>query len=161
MSVLRSFVRWLSDWRTGAVLLGSLIAGAVIALVIVSGVQSHDALEARNRTAAAASRRIDLLQAELRELRTQLVAAAETNGARIGELLEQVAVLQEQVRQLGGDPVVVVTTTTTTSPRRSNTTTTTTPRRQPDPPSPTTSTTTTTTTQPDRGTCLGPICLGA
>jgi len=153
MGVLRAFGRWITDWRTGAVLLASLLAGAVIALVIVSGVQSHDALEARNRTAAAASRRIDLLNDQIE----QLNAKATVNGERIGELIAQIGALQEQVRQMGGQPIVAVTTTTTpTGARPSSSTTTTTPR-PPVAPAPTT--TTTTPPRPCTAQIAG-VCIG-
>ena len=150
MRWLRAPVRWVLDWRTG-------VTFAITALVVLLAFVVFDASDARNRALdtaldqrQAATRRIDMLLDEVANLRVD----AEANGHRIGQLLDQVSVLQEQVRQLGGRPVVVQTTSTTsrrssTQPRRSTTTTTTQPRR--DPP-------TTTTTQPDR-TCIGPLCL--
>jgi uncharacterized membrane protein len=145
------FVRWVSDWRTGAVFLGSLLVGAVIALVIISGVTAQDALEAREQTAKTASRRINQLLDELRQLSNDQAAAAEANGQRIGELTAQIGALQEQVGDLGGRPVVPVTsTTTTTSTARPPSTTTTT---QPRP------TTTTSTTTPSRRCLVRAVCV--
>jgi predicted GTPase len=151
MRWLRAVGRWASDWRTGAVLLGSLVVGAVIALIIVSGVNTHDALEARNRTAEAATRRIDKLSKEIDKLTDELVATTASNGQRIGELTAQIAALQEQVRELGGRPVVPATTTTVAQRAPTSTTTTRPPQ--------TTPTTSTTTTSPPRRCVIGVVCL--
>lgn len=155
MSALRAVGRWLADWRTGAVLLASLITGAVIALVIVSGVNAHDALEARQQTALAATRRIDKLNDEIAELNQH----ASDNGKRIGELTAQITALQEQIRRMGGQPIVTATTSTTARRQASGGTTTTSPRSSPAPTSPPPTTTTTTTVPPCRNSVLG-ICLG-
>lgn len=150
--------RWVADPRTGMAVAVSLLAAAVIATVLISGITAQRALGSRDQTGAAASRRVDLLNERIEELGDRLVEENRENGIRIGELSDQVAALQEQVRQLGGIPVVVVsTTTTTTGPAPATTTSMT----QPPP--------TTTTTQPppeepppdDGGICLGPICIGA
>lgn len=140
---------WLLDWRTGAVLLGSLVAGAVIATVLVSGVNSNNALQARKQTARAASRRIDLLQQRITELQT----LASLNGVLLGSANTKIDALAEQVRQMGGRPVVAPPTVPATVPA---------PRRAPSvarPPTTTTTTTTpqtTTTTMPKR--CLPVLC---
>lgn len=150
----RTFGRWMFDYRTGAMVAASLLAAAVIGMVILSGLATRDALHARQATAEAATRRIDRLQDEIHDLGEQLTADARANGHRIGELTDQIAVLQEQVRQLGGTPIVVQaprssrSTPPTTAPRP---TTTTAPKPQPAP--------TTTTTPPRRG-CVLVVCIG-
>jgi TolA-binding protein len=151
MRFLRAPIRWVLDWRTGATFAVTALVVLLTFIVFDASAARDQALDTALDQRQAATRRIDMLLAEVANLRED----AEANGQRIGELLDQVAVLQEQVRQLGGRPVVVQTTTTarrsspTTQPR--STTTTTQPRRNPP-------ATTTTTTQPDR-TCVGPLCL--
>lgn len=125
---------------------------ACAAFVVIALVAMTNQREARE----AASRRIDILNQQIDELGKELTAEARTNGARIGELTEQVSVLQEQVRQLGGEPVVVNVAEPRSSPTPATTTTTT--------PSPTTTTTTPPDPQeepPDDGTCLLGFCIGA
>lgn len=150
---MRRIVRWLFDWRTGLTVCCSLVVALVLVVVVAGARTTHDALAARDRTSAAASRRIDMLNQRIEELTDE----AKGNGARIGQLLDQINVLSEQVRRLGGRPVVTVVTeprpsssTSSTTPPRS-TTTTTQPRRPPS---------TTTTTTPPRRTCIVGICLG-
>lgn len=115
-----------------------IAASAVVVLALAVGLFALLAFTAMNNqreAREAASRRIDLLNVEIRHLGDELTAEARNNSRRIGELTEQVAALQEQVRQLGGEPVVVITrsepgattTTTTTSPPPPSTTTTTRP----------------------------------
>lgn len=132
----------------------ALLAGAVVAYVVLSQLNAREALntakeslDARARTAAAATRRIDLLNDRIEDLSAEI----EANGVVIGQLRGEIAALQEQIRQMGGDPVVVRTTTTTTQR-----------------PTPTTTPSTTTTTQPapqeeppDGEICLFFICIGA
>ena len=142
-------LRWVSDWRNGAVVAASAFVALVAFVTIDASVARNDALEARNRTAAAATRRIDLLNDRIEALGDQLAASAYSNGERIGALALQVAALQEQVRQLGGEPVIVnhPSTTTTAAPQ---TTTTTRPRGRPS---------TTTTTRPCRAPEVAGICI--
>lgn len=144
-------IRFVLDWRTGLTLLASLVVALVLVVVITGARTTQDALDARDRTAVAAARRIDKLNDQIEDLGAQLVTSAYSNGRRIGQLSDQVAALQEQVRQLGGEPVVVVTPTaqptpTTSTPAPPPTTTTTTP---PAPPG-----------DPDDRFCIGPICIG-
>jgi hypothetical protein len=128
---------WVFDWRTGLTLLASLVVALVLAVVITGARTTNDALEARNRTASAATRRIDMLNEKIDRLGAELAVANENavdNGNRIGQLDAQIGALQEQVRALGGRPVVPTTTTTTRPPStttttRPTTTTTTTPQR--------------------------------
>jgi hypothetical protein len=129
-------LRWLSNWRNGATLVASLLVALVAFVVIDASQARQDALDARNRTAATATRRIDKLNDRIEALGTMLFEQADANGQRIGELTTQISALQEQVRQLGGKPVVVVNGTGTTSTTSMSSTTTTTTRR---PPTPTTS----------------------
>lgn len=148
-AVARAVGRWAADWRTGAAVAATAFVALLIVIVVSSTTTTQDALDARQATASAASRRIDRFNARIEELGTEISTAAFTNGVRIGELADQVAALQEQVRQMGGDPVVPSTTTTTSTTRPRSATTTTTTR----PPS------TTTTTRPCAvsvaGRCIG------
>lgn len=152
------FGRWISNPRTGMAIALALLAGAVVAYVILSQLNARealqtakDAVETRNQTAAAATRRIDRLTARIAALETQ----AEENAALIGELRTEQAVLIEQLEREGVDPIVMPATTTTTRPTTSTTTS--------------VPSTTTTTTQPpdeddeppnDDGICLLFICIG-
>lgn len=127
--------RWAADWRTGAAVAATAFVALLIVVVVSSTLTTQDALDARQATAAAASRRIDRLNARIEELGDEISTAAFTNGVRIGELADQVAALQEQVRQMGGEPVVIV------EPRRSDSTTTSTSTTSTTRPSSTTTTT--------------------
>ena len=142
------FLRGLLDWRTGAVVVASLFVALIMAVVITGSRNTHDALEARNKTAAAASRRIDLLNVRIENLSTQV----QDGSARVAELSAQVAALQAQLEQQGATPVVARTTTTTRPRSTPSTTSTTRP--------PSTSTSTTSTTRPCvlslRGRCVTP-----
>lgn len=147
-----STVRFLFDWRTGLTVLASLLVALVLVVVVTGARTTQNALDARQRTAVAATRRIDRLNDRIEELGAELVVAAYSNGQRLGELSDQVAALQEQVRQLGGDPVIVNDpATTTTRPRQTATTTSTTTTTKP--------LSTTTTTTPCRLTVAG-RCIG-
>lgn len=138
---LVAVARFLLDWRTGLTIAASLFVAILLVVVVLGARIATDALDARDSTATAATRRIDKLNDRIEELGTQLTLQAAINGQRLGELSEQVAALQEQVRQLGGEPVVVVdprqpdrttTTTTTAPPTTSSTTTTTAPPPPPE-----------------------------
>lgn len=126
--------RFFLDWRTGLTLAASLFVAILLVVVVLGARIAIDALEARDNTASSATRRIDQLNDRIEELGSQLTLQASVNGVRLGELSEQVAALQEQVRQLGGEPVVVddprqqvTTSTTTAAPPPPPTTTTTAP----------------------------------
>lgn len=105
-------VRWVADWRTGAVACGTVLV-LLLGYVVVDGKLARDrALDVAQATAEqaldarrAATRRIDLLLGRIDVLEQQ----GSANGALIADLRTQVAALQEQVRQLGGRPVVTST----------------------------------------------------
>lgn len=155
-------VRWVFDWRTGATFAATVLV-LLVAFVIFDAAASRDrALKAATATAnaaedqrAATSRRIDMLLGEIGRLRED----AEANSVRIGELLDQVNVLQEQVRQLGGQPVVVVRQSAPPAPRspavapRPSPTTTVPPPATTTPPGPR-------RPGPPPGLCAGPLCIG-
>lgn len=153
MRPLRAFLGWFADWRNGATVVASVGVAVVAFVLIDASMARNDALEARNRTAAAATRRIDILNDRIEELGADLVESAASNGLRLGVLSEQVAALQEQVRQLGGEPVIVNPPSTTTTTRPGTTTTS-------SPPSTTTTTTPPPEEPPAGGLCLGPIRIG-
>jgi hypothetical protein len=127
---IRHAGRWLSNWRNGATVLASVVIALVAFVVIDASQARQEALDARNRTATAATRRIDKLNDKI----------GETDSRQIGETNAKLAALEEQIRQLGGKPVVVSigstqagstpppSTTSTTSPRPTTTTTTTPPQ---------------------------------
>lgn len=136
-----SVVRWLADWRTGAVACATVLV-LLLGYVVVDGkLARDDALDVAKATAEqaqdarrAATRRIDLLLKRIDDLEQQ----GGNNGAVIADLRTQVEALRGQVRQLGGRPVVSgsPSTTSTTAPRRvppSTTTTTTTPPEDDEP----------------------------
>lgn len=109
MTPLRTFGRWLADWRNGATAIGTLLS-VLLVFVVVNAIESRNAaLDVAEATAEdstaqrkATTRRIDLLL----ERTGELEAAAVVNGERIGELVAEVNALREQVRQMGGEPVV-------------------------------------------------------
>jgi hypothetical protein len=142
-------LRWLSNWRNGATLVASLLVALVAFVVIDASQARQDALDARNRTAATATRRIDKLNDRIEALGTMLFEQADANGQRIGELTAQVEALSQQVRDLGGTPIVVQPSASSSSSSQQPTTTT-----APRAPSPTT---TTTTTQERR--CVVIVCV--
>lgn len=138
-------LHWLSDWRNGATVLASVLVALVAYVTIDASIARNQAVDSKNQSTIAATRRIDKLNDRIRDLGEELVRAANKNGQRIGELTSQITALEEQVRQLGGRPVVVTptTTTSTTGPPRT---------------SPPTSTSTTSTTTPRRC-AAGIVCL--
>ena len=71
--------------------------------VVNAMVRADRAEEARNRTAASATRRIDMLNGRIVTLNTQAVE----NGERLGALALEVGALAEQIRQMGGRPVTL------------------------------------------------------
>lgn len=143
----RAVGRWAADWRTGAAVAATAFVALLIVVVVSSTQTTQDALEARQATATAATRRIDRLNDRIEELGLELSGAAYSNGAQIGALRSDITSLQEQVRQLGGDPVVPSTTTTTRPSSTSSTTSTTRP--------PSTTTTTRPCTVNVAGRCIG------
>ena len=94
-------IRWLRDWRTIASLAGAVLVGLLAVLVITSISDREAALQVAKRTTAneqaervALNRRIDQLEAD-----------AQGNSAQLAALRREVALLQQQVRDLGGQPV--------------------------------------------------------
>lgn len=143
--MIRSSLRWLSDWRNAAAIAASVLVALLAYVTIDASIARNQAVSGRNRSTAAATRRIDKLNHRIEGLGDELVGAADQNGKRIGELVAQISALQEQIRRMGGRPVVLAATTTTTAAPRSTSTT--------------TSSTTTTTTRPRR-TCVAGVCIG-
>ena len=94
MSRLRAFGRWLTDWRTGATLVASILV-ALLAIIVVDAIQSRRAADAR------ADRTIGELEVTVGELRRRgeridALAAQleEASGAR-AQLAEEVRALRE------------------------------------------------------------------
>jgi hypothetical protein len=144
---LRTLGRWLTDWRNGATLVATLVLVVVLLVVndaIAGRSQAFDALERQQdqlaASRAAASRRIDLLQARIDDL----VGQGQVDAQVLGQLVAEVEALRSQVRMLGGrpvietpsdQPIVIVATTSTTRPTSTSTSST------PAPPASTTTTT--------------------
>lgn len=109
MTVRRGVWAWLTNWRNGATLAVTVIAVAVLFVVVDSSRgrdRALDALERQTRQQAddraAASRRIDMLQARIDDL----VGRGETNNVLLGQLVGEIEALRSQVRSLGAEPVV-------------------------------------------------------
>lgn len=121
---MRRLIGWFADWRNGLMLVGTIVAAALLSLLVVVVIDSInarksalDALQSVNERAAdtrrAATRRIDLQQARIEELEGWV----QTSGQAIGELSTTVSALTEQVRQMGGEPVVSPRPPTTSTPQ--------------------------------------------
>lgn len=154
-------MRWLRDWRTGSVILASVLV-AYLGVLVVSGIQdrraaigaARTATNAAQATAERASRRITQLLTQISALQQD----AEANGQQIAQLLLEVALLEKQVRGLGGEPVVTSSSGASGSARPSQQPTPS-PSRVPSPrPSPSRTPTPTPTPSPS---CLriGPVCV--
>lgn len=168
-------MRWLADRRNLATVAATLVAGVLMALLVVTVIGAlrarGDAVEALEDTVAAqldvrraATRRIDLLQERIGELTDTL----ERQVSGVGEMQAQIEALQEQIEQMGGQPVVPRERRSGTEPddegddeRDPSPEPTDRPRRPSPPPSPTPSPTPT-PTPPDDGVCLPftDICTG-
>lgn len=140
-----------AGWRLARALTGLALSAAIAALAalaVVSYIKADDqtrrALDARDSTAARATRRIDLLQESLEDAKQQSAA----NGKLLAEALAGIDALRAQLQQAGVTPVIsaptsaqraAATPTTTAAPRPSTSSTT----RPPSSPPPATTTTTT------------------
>lgn len=104
MSVRRHLARlgrFVTDWRNGATLLASVLVALLVFLVIDAQQARNDSAEAQKRTSAAATRRIDLLTKTQQGLVGQIARLVETAAKQQAAI----AALEEQVRQMGGEPV--------------------------------------------------------
>lgn len=95
------FRRWV-DWRLIASLGFILLVLLVFYAVWSSAVARDQAFDSLAASRAAASRRIDLLTAEIHDLQ----GSSEHNGALIAQLQAQVGALREQLIKAGIQPVV-------------------------------------------------------
>lgn len=139
----RYFLRWLLDWRTGVVVVSTVLVALLAVAVVVSAQSARDALAANDK-----QRHINDAQvAALNDRISTLEALTRDDNQHIAELLTEVSALQEQVRQLGGKPVV-------TSSSAGSSTTATTAAPQPTP------TTTSTTTPPCATVVIANRCVG-
>lgn len=108
MSAIRAVMRFFADWRNAATFLGSVVI-ALLIVITVEGVRARNqaatALQAQADQATqlrtASSRRIDKLNDELRDVRSDF-AEAEAQRGRLSAALDALA---EQIRQMGGRPV--------------------------------------------------------
>ena len=108
LRILRS-----GDWAVVVCVALAAVLVAIVGFVIFDSARARqdDVRRSENQAAqaidsrAAASRRIDVMQQRIGDLTEQIAAGR----YRQGELEEQVAVLAEQVRRLGGRPVVAAT----------------------------------------------------
>lgn len=161
---MKRLVGWFADWRNGLMMVGTIVAAALLSLLVVVVVDSInarksalEALESVNERATdtrrAATRRIDQQQARINQLEGEVQAY----GRTIGELGSTVTALTEQVRQMGGRPIVVSSSSPTAVAPPPGTSPTTTapaaPEPDPEPPG----------SEPDPdpgGICLLGICIG-
>lgn len=102
-------IRWIRDWRTIAALVSAVLVGLLAVLVITSISDRENALEVAKRTTAneqaeriALDHRIDQLLAQVGGLQSD----AQGNAQQLIVLRREVALLQQQVRDLGGQPVI-------------------------------------------------------
>jgi len=95
----------LVTWSAAGPVLAYLLSALLVLSVVDAFVIAHDAIDTRNRTAAAASRRIDQLQHEISYLQTRLRNTAARDGRERGRLEDAIQALATQIRQAGGQPV--------------------------------------------------------
>lgn len=129
----------LFSWPVATPILAYIASALIVVSVVGAFVAAHDATDARNRTAAAASRRIDQLQGQIERLQTRLRNTSTRDARERGRLEDAIQALAEQIRQSGGTPVTTGESESANSnsptPRPSNSPT---PSRSPTPhPSPT------------------------
>lgn len=96
--------RW--SWRDWVLVVVSMVVLVVLAATLTAAVV--DSIASRRSTErilldqrAAASRRVDLLQQRIEDLQAQV----EGQSVEVGQARTRIAVLEEQIRQLGGQPV--------------------------------------------------------
>lgn len=142
-------LRWLVDWRLYATFAASVVAGVLVFVVVDSSIGRHDALEALRAQAAqsidireAQSRRIDVLQEQ------------------IGELTSQIIALRDQLTAAGVTPVVNEPARPRLTPERPTSPTTSTTRAQPQPQPPPSTTSTTQPPEPPPPPCTTVPVLG-
>jgi hypothetical protein len=103
-------IRWLRDWRTLTALSGAVLVALLAVLVVTSITDRERALQVAKAATSNAqderailNRRVDQLLAQI----SQLQADSQANGEQLAVLRREVVLLQQQVRDLGGQPVVV------------------------------------------------------
>lgn len=107
---MRTFLRWLTDWRTGAIVIASALV-AYLGVLVVTGIEDRaraidaakTATDAAQATAERASRRIS----QLLDAQAQLERDAKGNAIEIAELKQEIAVLIAQLRSAGVQPVIL------------------------------------------------------
>lgn len=99
----------MANWKNGATLVALLVVALVAFVIIDASVARREAIDTAATIAddaaasqRAASRRIDMLLAEIRLLGDEAAA----NGVRLGEMQAQIYALQVQLEQSGVNPVV-------------------------------------------------------
>lgn len=102
-------IRWIRDWRTIAALASAILVALLAVLVVTSINDRENALQVAKRASAnqqseraVLNQRIDLLLAQVDTLEMD----AQGNAAQLAVLRHEVALLQQQVRDLGGQPIV-------------------------------------------------------
>lgn len=99
-------LRAVFTWQVAGPIIAYVLAALLTVSVVEAFVGQHDALTARAQTAAAASRRIDLLQAQINGLQRVLRHRTASDARERGRLEVAVRALAQQIRQMGGTPVV-------------------------------------------------------
>lgn len=101
--------RWLTDWRSLATIVAAVLVGLLAVLVVTSIADRQQAIHAlqgatasEREARAAAVHRIDQLLVRIDDLEVD----AQANGQALAVLRRELGLLQQQVRDLGGQPVV-------------------------------------------------------
>lgn len=112
--------RWLRDWRTIAAVTAAVLVGLLAVLVVTSIADREQTLHAlqgatasEREARAAAVHRIDQLLAKISDLEVD----AQSNAQQLAVLRREVTLLQQQVRELGGQPVITASASSDGSPR--------------------------------------------
>lgn len=102
--------QWITDWRSITAVIAAILVGLLAVLVITSITDRENALQVAKRATAneqaertILNRRVDQLLAQI----DQLESTSQVNAAQLAVLRREIALLQQQIRDLGGQPVVI------------------------------------------------------
>lgn len=98
-------LRRLFSWSAAGPVLAYLASMLVVIAVVGAFVDAHDATDARNKTAAAAARRIDKMQTEIDSLQTRLRNLSTRDAQERGRLEDAIQALVSQLREAHLEPV--------------------------------------------------------
>ena len=102
--------QWLTDWRSVLMIVVAVLVGLLVVLVVTSITDRENALQVAKRATAneqaertVLNHRVDQLLAQIDLLETD----AQGDSAQLAVLRREVELLQQQVRDMGGQPVVI------------------------------------------------------